>query len=792
MYPSSNNSKDLFLLENIQSNGIEYLYNMFNKLSKISNKDTMEDIAYIKLYSLIHLSSNIIDVDSSYKDNNEIDFFKKLLLNKDPFISFLLTGRTDELSIFINNFNKNIVSILFSINLNNKFFYYQHLLTISTFKEYVYNNFWNFDTGYKNEQSILGNIINAHDIYNDNDYQIELDKVLHLLNYFDNVYSNKTTCWINELILQNIKYREINTMVTNNNKNLSSLMFLTKAFNIIIEIYKQHTNTEYNFDYIKIHLKNWYNKQYIKVDNITEQNSTNLFITVIQMLSITICPVIDIIISKNKELEHIQDIIQIEKTSIRWNNFSIITKDVTMNNLYKRETTVKTLIESNLKILNSDILINNYLYILDHIVSIVIDNPQKYDDIFSLIVDDISYILCFEEFFKKYKLDVHIYKNKYINLIRFSMLVLKNDPIKLLPHIKSRFLQFLHKINHIILDLSENNTDIDIIDYIKCLVHYYIDIESNKDDSFISTKMNIKYNILNILDRFFNYKNNLLHFEFSQNIDFNKLVYILIIDNNIYFEEIIYNIELIISYNTDLLTKKDIINTENLIWKTSNKLSTIINFYEMGINMLLTIISYFPKNIINDLNCTKFIESLNFYIYKVLSDKFNNIYTFDFSIYNINFTWKNLLVILSKVYNKIPLNNNIINCIINDDRSYAKELFIKLNDITSDNLLTIIDKLDQHIETTEIYNKDIPDEFCDPLLMLPIKEPLILPESKIFIDKNCILSHLMLDETDPFNRTKLTLEDLYRYNNMEENKQKIQAFKLKFLNWKNKHRIKKS
>ena len=79
---------------------------------------------------------------------------------------------------------------------------------------------------------------------------------------------------------------------------------------------------------------------------------------------------------------------------------------------------------------------------------------------------------------------------------------------------------------------------------------------------------------------------------------------------------------------------------------------------------------------------------------------------------------------------------------------------------------------------------DIPSEFCDPLLMTPIKEPVILPESKLIVDKNCIVSHLMLDQTDPFNRTKLTIDELEKFNQLEENKKTLDDFKIRFQKWK--------
>lgn len=53
-------------------------------------------------------------------------------------------------------------------------------------------------------------------------------------------------------------------------------------------------------------------------------------------------------------------------------------------------------------------------------------------------------------------------------------------------------------------------------------------------------------------------------------------------------------------------------------------------------------------------------------------------------------------------------------------------------------------------------------------------DPVILPSSKISIDKATIKAHLLSDATDPFNRMPLKLEDV---TPDLELKQKIEAFK---------------
>ncbi|KAK2808847.1 hypothetical protein FQN50_004323 [Emmonsiellopsis sp. PD_5] len=69
---------------------------------------------------------------------------------------------------------------------------------------------------------------------------------------------------------------------------------------------------------------------------------------------------------------------------------------------------------------------------------------------------------------------------------------------------------------------------------------------------------------------------------------------------------------------------------------------------------------------------------------------------------------------------------------------------------------------------------EIPDEFLDPLMYTVMEDPVILPSSKVTIDRATIRSHLLSDPNDPFNRAPLKIEDVTPDTEM---KAKIEAFK---------------
>ncbi|KAK1648488.1 hypothetical protein QYE76_066293 [Lolium multiflorum] len=55
---------------------------------------------------------------------------------------------------------------------------------------------------------------------------------------------------------------------------------------------------------------------------------------------------------------------------------------------------------------------------------------------------------------------------------------------------------------------------------------------------------------------------------------------------------------------------------------------------------------------------------------------------------------------------------------------------------------------------------DIPDEFLDPIQYTLMEDPVILPSSRVTIDRPVIVRHLLSDSTDPFNRSHLTQDML--------------------------------
>ena len=69
---------------------------------------------------------------------------------------------------------------------------------------------------------------------------------------------------------------------------------------------------------------------------------------------------------------------------------------------------------------------------------------------------------------------------------------------------------------------------------------------------------------------------------------------------------------------------------------------------------------------------------------------------------------------------------------------------------------------------------EIPDEYTDPLMATLMEDPVILPISRQVVDRSTIMSHLLSDAQDPFNRTPLKIEDVLPNDALRE---EIKAWK---------------
>jgi len=134
---------------------------------------------------------------------------------------------------------------------------------------------------------------------------------------------------------------------------------------------------------------------------------------------------------------------------------------------------------------------------------------------------------------------------------------------------------------------------------------------------------------------------------------------------------------------------------------------------------------------------------------------------------------KKLLAALAQVYLNLAPEGDFVRAVANDGRSYSKQLFerfartLKNRAIMTDaevaGVVAFAQKVEDMKATIMIEDeREIPDEFLDPLmstrtfvlrnmLTTVMKDPVILPVSRVVIDRATIRTVLLSKELDPFN-----------------------------------------
>lgn len=129
----------------------------------------------------------------------------------------------------------------------------------------------------------------------------------------------------------------------------------------------------------------------------------------------------------------------------------------------------------------------------------------------------------------------------------------------------------------------------------------------------------------------------------------------------------------------------------------------------------------------------------------------------------------NLVLNICEIYINLSQSESFTLAVSQDGRSYSSELF-KLADnvlvrIGGVGILGDLDQFAKNVEAAASHKKeedeiliDAPDEFLDPIMSTLMTDPVVLPSSRITIDRQTIARHLLSDQTDPFNRSPLTMD----------------------------------
>ncbi|KAJ8143756.1 hypothetical protein OY671_003130 [Metschnikowia pulcherrima] len=154
---------------------------------------------------------------------------------------------------------------------------------------------------------------------------------------------------------------------------------------------------------------------------------------------------------------------------------------------------------------------------------------------------------------------------------------------------------------------------------------------------------------------------------------------------------------------------------------------------------------------------------------------------------NYDFDPKKILADICQIYYNLSQQKKFVQAVARDGRSFDFKLFDRARDILLKRTSTPQEKIDRFysfgeaaeterlsIEQEEEELGEVPEELLDPLMYTLMEDPVILPGSRVTMDRSTIKAHLLSDPTDPFNRMPLSLEDVI---DDVETRHKIEQFK---------------
>ncbi|GMG05505.1 unnamed protein product [Aspergillus oryzae] len=121
-----------------------------------------------------------------------------------------------------------------------------------------------------------------------------------------------------------------------------------------------------------------------------------------------------------------------------------------------------------------------------------------------------------------------------------------------------------------------------------------------------------------------------------------------------------------------------------------------------------------------------------------------------------------LLSEIVDVYLNLMNKENFIVAVARDGRSYKPANFEKAAEILRKWSLKSPEELKRYVLGAIVLGSDgsLLTDLLDPLMYTLMEDPVILPGSRVSIDRSTIRSHLLSDPHDPFNRAPLKMEDV--------------------------------
>ncbi|XP_071438590.1 ubiquitin conjugation factor E4 A [Hetaerina americana] len=158
---------------------------------------------------------------------------------------------------------------------------------------------------------------------------------------------------------------------------------------------------------------------------------------------------------------------------------------------------------------------------------------------------------------------------------------------------------------------------------------------------------------------------------------------------------------------------------------------------------------------------------LNYFLYHLVGPKKKNFKVKDLAEYE--FKPASIVLDICQIYTHLGSSDAFCLAVSQDGRSYSPQLFSLAEDVLLrigggglivelQNVGARVAKCASQQRSQEELLSEAPDDFLDPIMSTLMLDPVVLPSSRTVVDRSTIARHLLSDQTDPFNRSPLTLD----------------------------------
>jgi ubiquitin conjugation factor E4 B len=376
-------------------------------------------------------------------------------------------------------------------------------------------------------------------------------------------------------------------------------------------------------------------------------------------------------------------------------------------------------------------------------------------------------------------------------LLNFMLMLLDRGDLVKNPYLRAKFVDFLYGFTDPHLETVFDLYPMVVQSIAFKLMKFYIEVESTGASSQFYDKFNIRYNISKIFKTIWQHPAHRVRMvACSRNVDlFTRFTNLLLNDVTFLLDESIGKLAEIHERQVEMSDSNWSAHPLQERQERENGLRTLerqCESYLMLATSTLEMLEYLTSEIVDPFLRLEIIDRLAamlcYNLVQMVGPKAGNLKVRNPEKYH----WepRTVLSLLVGTFLNMGRKEAFLRSVASDTRSFSIEMFgkaalvLKKHGIRStldiDRFQRLTAKVMEYVtEGEQAEQREVPEEFLDPLMFTVMRDPVLLKTSNIVVDRSTIVAHMLNDPTDPFNRRPLTMDDVESDADL---KAKIEAF----------------